>query len=95
MSRLASIIINNRINLNNTPLEIEKSIIAMLLPKNTDLKAVDLAIDKVLHENNEAVTQFKKGKTNAIMFLVGQVMRDLKGDADAKVIREKLDRRLK
>ncbi|MDO8609451.1 MAG: hypothetical protein Q7R95_02800, partial [bacterium] len=37
---------------------------------------------------------YKSGKQNAIMFLVGQVMREMKGKAEAKIVIEELKKKL-
>lgn len=60
-----------------------------------DTTMIDGIVANVISNNEKAVTDFKSGKNpNAVMFLVGQVMRELKGRADAKtvenLIREKL-----
>jgi len=57
--------------------------------------AVIEAIDQVISENPNAVTDYKNGKENAVNFLVGQVMRLTRGKANAgetnKMIKDKLD----
>lgn len=52
-------------------------------------------IEKVLSENPKAVEDYKKGKENAIMFLVGQVMRQFKEKVDAEKIKAVLTAKLK
>ncbi len=51
-------------------------------------------IEEVINNNPKAIEDFKKGKENAIQFLVGQVMAKLKGAADPKeleqLIRQKI-----
>ena len=44
--------------------------------------------------NKKAVEDYKKGKENAIMFLVGAVMREMKGKADANIVKKKLIEKL-
>jgi aspartyl-tRNA(Asn)/glutamyl-tRNA(Gln) amidotransferase subunit B len=57
--------------------------------------AVVAAIDQVIEENPNAVTDYKNGKENAVNYLVGQVMRLTRGKANAgetnKMIKDKLD----
>jgi len=52
-------------------------------------------IDKVILENEKSVNDYKNGKTNALGFLVGQVMRLSQGKANPKLankmLKEKLD----
>jgi aspartyl-tRNA(Asn)/glutamyl-tRNA(Gln) amidotransferase subunit B len=42
----------------------------------------------VISANPKSVEDYKSGKTNAVMFLVGQVMKEMKGQADAGVVKE-------
>lgn len=51
-------------------------------------------IEEVIKGNPKSVEAFKTGKENAIMFLVGQVMKKTKGKANPKVVQEILKRRL-
>jgi aspartyl-tRNA(Asn)/glutamyl-tRNA(Gln) amidotransferase subunit B len=51
-------------------------------------------IQTVITENEKSVTDFKAGKTNALMFLVGQVMKKSGGKANPKVVGELIQRRL-
>ncbi len=46
-------------------------------------------VDAVIAENEDIVASYKNGKTNALNFLVGQVMRHTQGKADAQSV-EKL-----
>jgi aspartyl-tRNA(Asn)/glutamyl-tRNA(Gln) amidotransferase subunit B len=53
-------------------------------------------VRKVVDSNPESVRDYKNGKTKAIGFLVGQVMKETKGKADPrlvnKLLAEELDR---
>lgn len=51
-------------------------------------------IDVVIKDNLKSVEDFKAGNTNAVMFLVGQVMKRTKGKANPKVVQDLLKRRL-
>ena len=51
-------------------------------------------IETVILENVKSVADFKAGKTNALMFLVGQVMKKSSGKANPKVVGQLLSRRL-
>lgn len=46
----------------------------------------DEIIAKVIESNPQAVSDFKSGNSNAVNFLVGQVMKETRGRADPKVI---------
>ena len=51
-------------------------------------------IEEVILENVKSVNDFKSGKTNALMFLVGQVMKKSSGKANPKIVGQLLSRRL-
>jgi aspartyl-tRNA(Asn)/glutamyl-tRNA(Gln) amidotransferase subunit B len=61
----------------------------------SDTGALGAAVDEVLAANPNAVADYRAGKTQAVGFLVGQVMKATKGQAAASVvqglIRERLD----
>ncbi|MFH1504894.1 MAG: Asp-tRNA(Asn)/Glu-tRNA(Gln) amidotransferase subunit GatB [Candidatus Omnitrophota bacterium] len=56
---------------------------------------LDIFIEEAIKGNSKAVKEYLEGKQQAIMFLVGQVMKKTKGKANPKVIKEMLERRLK
>lgn len=51
-------------------------------------------VRKAIAENPRAVADFHAGKATAIKFLIGQVMRETKGRANAQVVQELLEREL-
>ncbi len=51
-------------------------------------------IDGVLQTNGQSVADFKKGKLNALQFLLGQVMARTKGKADPNIARKILGEKL-
>jgi Asp-tRNA(Asn)/Glu-tRNA(Gln) amidotransferase B subunit len=55
---------------------------------------LDPVIDKVLAENEAQVQTFKAGKEGVLGFLVGQVMKETGGKADARVVNERLREKL-
>ena len=59
---------------------------------NTD--ALLQVIETVLQENAKSVDDFKAGKINALMYLVGQVMKKSSGKANPKVVGELIKGRL-
>ncbi len=64
------------------------------LTQVTDEEEISKAVDKVLGENKGAVDDFKKGKTETLGFLVGQVMKNMKGKANPKVVNELIRKKL-
>ena len=57
-------------------------------PKETNIELLNLVVAKVISSNPKSVEDYRSGKTNAVMFLVGQVMKEMKGQADAGVVKE-------
>lgn len=55
---------------------------------------LDRVIEDVVAKNQKSVEDYKSGKENALMFLVGQVMKLSGGKANPKVARELLAKRL-
>ena len=62
--------------------------------KNSLVSVSDELLLKVIQTYPKVVSDYKSGKQNAIMFLVGQVMKEMKGKADAKMVIEKLKKHL-
>ncbi|OGH02470.1 MAG: hypothetical protein A2798_02320 [Candidatus Levybacteria bacterium RIFCSPHIGHO2_01_FULL_37_17] len=60
-----------------------------------DDKELDKAIELVLRENETAVSDYKRGKENAIMFLVGQVMHNFPQKIDASKVKASLLAKIK
>ena len=63
--------------------------------KLTDLSELESIVNKIIKENPEPVSSYKSGKGNAIQFLIGMVMRETKGKADASVVQDILTRVLR
>jgi len=60
----------------------------------SDTAALDEQVEAVIKENPRSVTDFRSGKANALMFLVGQVMKKTSGKANPKVVQEILKEKL-
>ncbi|MDD5561415.1 MAG: Asp-tRNA(Asn)/Glu-tRNA(Gln) amidotransferase subunit GatB [Candidatus Omnitrophica bacterium] len=60
----------------------------------SDTAELEQVISGVIRENEKSVTSFRAGKTNALMFLVGQVMKKSAGKANPKIVGELIKRRL-
>lgn len=60
----------------------------------SDTGAIEAFVDQVIEENPGPVEDYKGGKTAALQFLMGQVMRLSKGKANPKVVSELLKERL-
>ena len=59
-----------------------------------DTGAIEKIVESVLAANPQAVTDFKNGKTNALGWLMGQVMKESHGKANPKQATELLKERL-
>lgn len=88
--QVANMIINKKVPLDVSVTEFIKRVDELSAPKKTDMKALTSVIKKVVGANQKVVIDYKSGKQNAVMFLVGQVMKEMKGQADANVVREAL-----
>ncbi|MBI3619875.1 Asp-tRNA(Asn)/Glu-tRNA(Gln) amidotransferase subunit GatB [Candidatus Roizmanbacteria bacterium] len=93
--KLANAILNKRVTLNLGPDKFVQSVVELYKPKATDMEKLDAAVKSVLAKNQSAVEEYKKGKERVIMFLVGQVMREMKGQADPLKVKKELAGKLK
>lgn len=85
--RIANLIVNNSEYKKLSAKEIfdlEKSKHENLLSED-EIKELIL---KVLDQNQKVVDEYNKGKTNALQFLIGMVMKETKGKADAKLVKD-------
>jgi aspartyl-tRNA(Asn)/glutamyl-tRNA(Gln) amidotransferase subunit B len=60
----------------------------------SDSQKLDNIAEEVIKENTKSAADYKQGKNNALMFLVGQAMKKSQGKANPKAIQEILKRRL-
>jgi aspartyl-tRNA(Asn)/glutamyl-tRNA(Gln) amidotransferase subunit B len=51
-------------------------------------------VEKVIKNNPRTIEDYKKGKESALQFLIGQVMRESKGQANPKIVGEMLKKKL-
>ena len=59
-----------------------------------DASAIEPSIKKVLDSNEKAVAEYLAGNTKNIQFLIGQSMRELRGKADPKTVKDILEKLL-
>jgi aspartyl-tRNA(Asn)/glutamyl-tRNA(Gln) amidotransferase subunit B len=64
------------------------------LAQTGDESAIVALVTAVIDENPDAVAQFRKGRTNIVGFLVGQVIKKSQGKANPKVVSELMRRQL-
>ena len=88
---IANWIINKKVDINKvSPEELVKMIQAKSQTASVSEKELEEIIVKVLTANPKAVADYKAGKESAIMFLLGQVMRETEGKADPVSVRKLL-----
>ncbi len=56
---------------------------------------IDTIISTILDNNKDEVLKYKSGKEGILSYLIGQVMREMKGRGDPNAIKEKLLQRIK
>ncbi|PIU99200.1 Asp-tRNA(Asn)/Glu-tRNA(Gln) amidotransferase subunit GatB, partial [Candidatus Wolfebacteria bacterium CG03_land_8_20_14_0_80_36_15] len=59
-----------------------------------DEKEIEEVVRMVIAENPKPVEDYKKGKENALQFLIGKAMAELKGRANPKVLEELFRKKL-
>ncbi|MFA5136692.1 MAG: Asp-tRNA(Asn)/Glu-tRNA(Gln) amidotransferase subunit GatB [Patescibacteria group bacterium] len=92
---IANFIVNKKLPTSLSVKEFVSKATSLSTPIETDITQLDEIARKIIHANQKSVTDYKKGKQNAIMYLVGQVMREMKGKADANTVITKLKDLLK
>ncbi|PIQ89985.1 MAG: Asp-tRNA(Asn)/Glu-tRNA(Gln) amidotransferase GatCAB subunit B [Candidatus Omnitrophica bacterium CG11_big_fil_rev_8_21_14_0_20_42_13] len=65
------------------------------LAQISDKGMLSKIIDETIKENPSPVSDYKNGKENALMFIMGQAMKKAKGKANPKIINELLKERMK
>ena len=60
------------------------------LAQISDEGFIETVIDKIIASNPNVIEDYKKGKKNALAFLIGQVMKETKGKANPKLVNELL-----
>lgn len=92
---IANWIINKKIDHKKiTADELLKQITAANQTITVDDAELSPIISEVISENEKAVTDYKNGKENSLMFLLGQVMKKLGKKVDAQLVKEKIKSQL-
>lgn len=92
---VANWIINKKADISKvSPEELIKLILAKTQVVQMDAGELEGIIKKVIDANPKAVEDYKGGKESTIMFLVGQVMRESKGKANAETVKQQLIKQL-
>ena len=85
---IANVVMNKKIDIDTTvPAELIKDIVASRSICAIDEAELQSIVQAVIAGNPKAVEDYKRGKTNAVMFLVGASMRMLRGRASAEHVK--------
>lgn len=88
IEKVAKLIVNKKVNIKKfTPRQLLKHLQKQKTDKVSDQDQLTEIIDRVLKQNQKAVQDYKKGKKEAMGFLIGQVMRETAGKAEAGVVK--------
>lgn len=90
----ANLIINKKIPVSIPVDSFVSKAAEALKPKETDMALLGEVAAQAIADNPQVVADYKKGRQNAVMFLVGQVMRQMKGKADANTVIRELKSRM-
>lgn len=60
-----------------------------------DTSVIEPIVDRILKENPQSILDIKAGRTKALAFLVGQVMKETKGKASPAVVNELIHSKIK
>lgn len=78
----------------STGKEVKEIISEKGLAQVSDENEIASMVDKVLANNEKSIEDYKKGKTNVVGFLVGQVMKESKGKANPQIINDIMRKKL-
>ncbi|MDP2585308.1 MAG: Asp-tRNA(Asn)/Glu-tRNA(Gln) amidotransferase subunit GatB [Candidatus Levybacteria bacterium] len=94
--QIANTVINKKVDIDNIlPAELVKNIVNFKKTDDIDDNELRKIINKIIKENQKAVNDYKSGKENAIMFLIGQVLKRAKQKLNTTVIKNVLITKLK
>lgn len=94
--QVANIIINKKPDiLEILPATLIKNYITANQTAQINESQLEKAIDEAISENRKAVEDYKSGKQNVLMFLVGSVMRKIATKIDANLVRTKILEKIK
>lgn len=86
--QIANVIVNRRIDiLKLSPKEMVKTLLKKQKVVKIKGEALRQIVSAVLQKNPKALEDYQKGKANAIQFLIGQIMKETKGQADPEEIK--------
>ncbi len=94
--KVANYIINKKVNPNKTsPTQLINDIKKSSMSDKYNEDELNEVINDVIKENSKAINDYKKGKEQAIMYLVGQVVRKLNKKINIEIIKKELKEEIK
>jgi aspartyl-tRNA(Asn)/glutamyl-tRNA(Gln) amidotransferase subunit B len=94
--KLANWIINRKVNIDEVlPAKLVESIVKASAVSPVSDEELEKVINQVIEANAKAVSDYKKGKEQALMFLVGMTMKQIKGKANVADIKNIMVEKLK
>lgn len=85
LKTIANWIINKKVDVEKvTPAQLVDHILQSTQPTSISAEELEKIINNVLSQNPKAVEDYKKGKEQALMYLIGQTLRQTKGKGDAQ-----------
>lgn len=105
LAELTGLIIENKISSRIAKDVLREMFLTGLNPKQiikekglsqiSDEAIIEKTIDEVIAENPAALQDYKKGKANALQFLIGQAMKKLKGQANPEILKNLFEKYLR
>jgi len=92
---IANFIINKKLSKDLSPKDFVGKFIEMNKPIEVDNTKLAKVIENFIANSQNQVQQYKEGKTGLLGFFVGQVMKEMKGQANARIVKEMLESKLK
>lgn len=92
--KVANFIVNKKIKTDISVEAFSQKAAAMMAGVQTNMGKLTEVAKAVIAEHPNVAADYKSGKENAIMFLVGQVMRQMRGQADANTVIETLKKHI-
>ncbi len=93
--KAAKLVVNKKLVLSGDIDKAISEIKGLLETKTTDEGLLESVVADVIEQNPVQVESYKQGKETVLMFFVGQVMKAMKGRADAQRVQEVLKMKLK
>jgi len=94
--QIANFIINKKINPKTTSItKLINDVTSSSKIDDYDEEKLKKIIDNVIKENQKAIIDYKNGKEQVLMFLVGQVLKKLNKKINIEILKNELERRIK